>query len=250
MATVNVPDFLPSANGLRFANDFPKVPLIQIPVPGTTIRLGDASDGLCGGMTYLTADLARAGLPPPPGTDPPSAGPLFEYLVKRAFQSFDLPDGPLQYLLWMGLPDRDALFGLHGVVWRTLTQEWPKVRADLDGGTLSPLGLVRTRSFNPKDLGLNHQVLAYGYELDESAKKLRVRVCDPNFPGDDGVAVQVSLADPIEASSFTYVAGDHPVRGFFRTAYRWNDPSSVAGSPASLATGLDGSEIQSDQEPM
>ena len=41
-----------------------------------------------------------------------------------------------------------------------------------------PLGPVTVHSTNPLDLGMNHQVLAYGYELDGTA--LTLRVYDPN----------------------------------------------------------------------
>jgi len=230
MGEVRVPGFLPSVSGFSFPNDFPNVPMVELPIPGMPVKLGDASNGLCGGMSFAAADLFASGRPPPPDEIPPSSGPLFQFLVKRAIDSFDLPDGPLKYLLWMGLPDQDALFGIHGLAWRTMTQEWPALKADLDAGKPSPLGLVRTRSFNPKDLGLNHQVLAYGYDEGAGpAAPSRVLVYDPNYPGDDAVAITVTTGDPAGRSTFAYVAGDHPVRGFFRSGYRPADPSSIAG---------------------
>ena len=230
MAQVRVPGFLPSVAGFRFVNDFPKVPMVELPIPGMPVDLGDASNGLCGGMAFAAADLFVAGLSPPPNEAPPASGPLFQFLVKRAIDSFDLPDGPLKYLLWMGLPDQDALFGIHGLARRTMTEEWPTTKADLDAGKPSPLGLIRTRSFNPKDLGLNHQVLAYGYDDGpEAAGSVRVLVYDPNYPGDDSVAITVAMGDPVERSTFAYVAGDSPVRGFFRSGYRAADPTSIAG---------------------
>jgi hypothetical protein len=228
--TVRIPGFSPAANGFRFANDFPKVPMIALPVPGMHLGLGDASNGLCGGMTLSSADLYTAKRPPPEDQVAPGSGPLFDYLVGRAFDSFDLPDGPARYLLWMGLPDQDALFGIHGLAWRTMTQEWPAVRADLAAGRPTPLGLIRTRSFNPKDLGLNHQVLAYGYDLDQAAGTASIAVYDPNHPQDGTVTIGITVASPPERSTFRYVDGELPVRGFFRTAWRPHDPSSIASS--------------------
>ena len=41
------------------------------------------------------------------------------------------------------------------------------MRRELDAGRLAALGLIRPRSRNPLRLGENHQVLAWGYGLDE-----------------------------------------------------------------------------------
>ena len=264
--SVRVPGFLPSLYGLRFPNAFPPTPVLR--VPGTGIGVGNAADGLCGGMTFMARDLFEHHLAPPPDVTPPPDGPLFRYLVNRAITSFDLPAGPAKYELWMGLPDHSSFFGAPGVVWRTLAREWPAVRADLDRGVPCPLGLIRTRSWNPMDLGRNHQVLAYGYDLRAgpdggdagAARALDVLVYDPNWPGRDDVAIRVVLTDPLEASTVAYMDGDAPVRGFFRSAYRSADPSAVVPGPAGVppgpgpgpgpvATGLPGSEIQSDHEP-
>jgi hypothetical protein len=227
---VRVPGFSPAAYGFRFANDFPKVPVVGLPVPGMHLGFGDASNGLCGGMALTAADLYTAKQPPPEDPTAPASGPLFQYLVKRSFDSFELPDGPLRYLVWMGLPDQDALFGIHGLAWRTVTQELPKIRADLDAGRPSALGLIRTRSFNPKDLALNHQVLAYGYDQDDATRRITaIHVYDPNYPQDGTVGISVTVATPPERSTFGYVEGDRPVRGFFRTGWTAQDPSSIAG---------------------
>ena len=127
------PGFLPSRYGLRFPNAFPPTPFLR--VPGTSIGVGNAADGLCGGMTFMARILFEHRLAPPPDTTPPPDGPLFRDPVGRAIASFDLPSGPAKYEeLWMGLPDHASFFGMAGVVWRTLAQEWPAVRADLDAG--------------------------------------------------------------------------------------------------------------------
>jgi hypothetical protein len=256
---VRVPGFLPSAWGLHFPNAFPRTPVLRI--PGTTRGVGNAADGLCGGMTFMVRDLFEHGIAPPPDATPPADGPLFRYLVRRAFSSFDLPAGPAKYQLWLALPDHGTWLGMRGVVERTMVDEWPSIRGHLDLGRTCPLGLVRARSFNPMDLGLNHQVLAYGYDLttdgDGTAVGLDVLVYDPNYPGRDDIAICVALRRPVGDSTVGYLAGDRPVRGFFRSVYRSVDPSAVGGaavaeppgsSPA--ATGRDGSEIQSDQDPV
>lgn len=62
-----------------------------------------------------------------------------------------------------------------------------------------PLGLVRRTGVNPFRLTRNHQVLAYGYELD--GERLVVRIYDPNWPDDDSVALVVDgVVDPASAT--------------------------------------------------
>jgi hypothetical protein len=225
-----VPGFLPSTSGLRFANSFARVPVRRIGIPGVlSLGIGDASNGLCGGMVFAARDYLEAGRPPPPDTAPPSEGPLFDYLVDRLFDSFDLPLGPGRYLQLMSpvLPDGETLLGRlglgpHGRAWRMIRQEWPKVRADLDAGHPSPLGLVKVRSSNPFDLKENHQVLVYGYELREDAVVLRLY--DPNLPGRDDVTLSLGLRDPTRPASLAASPPGRRVLAFFRVTYRPEAP--------------------------
>ena len=60
--------------------------------------------------------------------------------------------------------------------------QWPRVRRELDAGRLAALGLIRVPSRNPLRLGENHQVLAYGYGLDEPSGSLLIAIYDPNHP--------------------------------------------------------------------
>jgi hypothetical protein len=226
MSTTMVPGFLPSTNGFAFANRFPPVPVLRVLVGRRRIGLGRASDGLCGGMTFAAADLFVDGrLPPRNVTVAPGSGPLLRYLVRRAYHSLSIPAGPVKYAWWSIVPDADAFFGLlQGLGTRTLVGEWPRVRADLDAGRPCPLGLVRVHSAKPRRLVLNHQVLAYGYRMDDATgRPVAIHVYDPNHPGDDAVAITVM------PHGFAYVAGEPPVRGFFRSRYRPSDPGAVAG---------------------
>jgi hypothetical protein len=86
----DVPGFLPSTSGFHFDNLFDSVPLINIDVLGQQISIGDASNGLCGGMAYAARDYFEAGISIPPDTTAPSSGPLFDHLVRRLFDSFNL----------------------------------------------------------------------------------------------------------------------------------------------------------------
>jgi hypothetical protein len=179
-------------------------------------------------MVFAARDLFEAGIAPPPATEPPAGGsPLFRYVVRRLFHSFDLPVGPARYMAWMVLPSGPGRLRLRGVAARTVGREWPLIRRDLDRGVLTPIGLVRVRSFNPLELGRNHQVLAYGYELDARSARAAISVYDPNHPGDDDVALSFSLK-PGRNWDVDYVAGELPVRGFFRTRFRPVDRGSQA----------------------
>jgi hypothetical protein len=220
-----VPGFLPSTSGFRFPNAFPHVPLRHIGIPGViTLPIGDASNGLCGGMTFAVRDYFEGGRTPPVDATPPGAGPLFDYLVDRLFDSFDLPSGPTRYLQLMNpaLSDGDSLLARlgiapHGRAWRMITQEWPQIRRDIDEGTLSTLGLVRVKSIDPFDLGDNHQVLAYGYE--RTGAMLTLRLYDPNRPGRDDVTLSLAVNDPTHAAPVHVFPAGPPVFAFFRVPY-------------------------------
>ncbi len=221
-----VPGFTPSINGFHFANDFEAAPVLTIPVPPFgDVPVGNAAGGLCGGMVFAVCDIFQKGLRPPPDTRAPGPGtPLFHYLTRRLLDSFNGPRGVFKYLEWMRFPDDAHFFGvLRSIAWHTVHDGWPGVREDLDQGLLCPLGLVEVESLNPFDLGKNHQVLAYGYDLDEDAGALKVLVYDPNNPDQDDVTLSVNLADADNPSRVTFSA-DPDGRGFFRTPYSAADP--------------------------
>jgi hypothetical protein len=230
MPAVRVLDFLPSRDGFRFANCFPPQPLMRLPLPWLfRLRIGNAANGLCGGMIFSACDLFHARTPPPACTDPPGYGsPLFRCLVRRLFASFHLPWGPLKYYRWMRYTDAP---GRASLARRTVASEWPRVRREIDAGRPAALGLVLVRSANPFQLGKNHQVLAYGYALDEGAGKLTLNVYDPNRPGRDDLTLDVALNRLDEPGAIVASWGE-AVRGFFWTPYR---PSqSVVDAVASM----------------
>jgi hypothetical protein len=230
MATAAVPGFLPSSAGFRFSNSFPKVPVRRIGIPGViSIPIGDASNGLCGGMAFAVRDYFEAGREPPPDRTAPAEGPLFDYLVDRLFDSFDLPFGPVRYLELMSpaLPDTETIWSQlrlapHGRAWQMANVEWPSVRQEIDSGHPSALGLIRVKSSNPLDLKQQHQVLAFGYE--ELGSSLTLRVYDPNSPGRDDVAISVDLTDPAHASPPSSFPPGPLVHAFFRVPYAPTPP--------------------------
>ncbi|MGZ6546217.1 MAG: hypothetical protein ACXVEI_12990 [Actinomycetota bacterium] len=232
----SVPGFLPSTHGFRFANDFPKVPVRRIGIPGVvSIPIGDASNGLCGGMVFAVRDYFEAGRTPPADTTAPGDGPLFDYLVSRLFDSFDLPFGPVRYLELMSpaLPDGETSWsrlGLapHGRAWRMINQTWPTVRADIDAGHPSPLGLVKVKSTNPLDLKEDHQVLAYAYDV--TGGMLTLRLYDPNWPGRDDVMLSLDLATPTQPTPVTPSPPGSPVFAFFAVGYTAKAPPPLPGT--------------------
>jgi hypothetical protein len=166
---------------------------------------------------------------------PPAAdAPLTTYITDRLVDSFALTRGlssnVARYLSLMSTPDRDAWFvdGVGSVIAR---REWPKVKADIDAGRLSPLGLVGGERVWPTDfaakakmLGHCHQVLAYGYRLDDE-RRLTLRVYDPNDPGADDSTIETSLADPDGGCALatpritSHISGHGEFRAFFRHDY-------------------------------
>ncbi len=222
-ATSQLTGFLPSLDGFHFDNRFPAVPDRVITTPFGDLPIGNAANGLCGGMVYAALDYYNARQPIPADTDAPSSGSLFDYLVSRLIDSFDLPTGVLRYMEWMNpnYPDSQTFFGklfggLNGRPWCMIRQEWPVIKARLDAGQACPLGLVRLLSKEMKDLGHNHQVMAYGYDL--KGTDLTLYIYDPNYHNNDEITLKLSTADPQHATQVTYSTGE-AVYCFFHTAY-------------------------------
>lgn len=225
--------FLPSQHAFRFGNSWPSQPAVTVDTPFGDVDIGNAKGGLCGGMVFASVDYWHAGAEP--ATDRPAAGqPLYKFLVRRLIDSWHIPAGIAQYYQWMNLPDGDATFRVlgrkviveRGLAWRTIRLQWPQIRADLDKGVPAALGIVTVDSANPKDLAFNHQVLAWGYQVE--GRDVTVRVYDPNRGPRDDIAIRFSTGDATRPVVFDHDLGlSRPVRGFFRTAY------APAGPPRS-----------------
>jgi hypothetical protein len=177
--------------------------------------------------------------PLPDRTPPPQGSPLFNFIVGRLFDSFNIPGGVTKYFGWMTTPDHDTgiwPFIRPGLSRLTILDEWPKIRADIDAGHPPPLGAVTLFSPNPGDLGQNHQVLAYGYDLDDSSN-LTLHVYDPNTSpaAADNVHLSLNIANPGQSTAITHnINIGHPIRGFFRTDYTAKDPTFLLPPPPAL----------------
>lgn len=234
---VMVSDFLPSTSGLRFPNAFPMSSFPGIPILNKILPVPDGY-GLCGGMAFTVRDYFEAALAVPPETAPPTAGPLFDYLWLRLLGSFNLPFGPKRYLALMNpaLPDHETWASNQGLAprgraWVMINEEWPKIRAEINSGHPSPLGLVTVKSINPGQIFDNHQVLAYGYNLDGA--NLKIYVYDPNYPGNDNITIALSIADPQHTTPVTY-SGGGDLWCFVRSDYTFSRPPLEAGMAANI----------------
>ena len=179
-----VTGFKPSIHGLHFANRYPSGPTVRLGmIDPRWVGVGDASAGLCGGMSWFVRERFESGLPTPADTTAPDNGsPLFRAIVRRQVLSLDWLRGPLRFWLSAGASaerlKRD-----------TLEREWPRIRTAIDRGRLPMLGLVRHRGWNPFELTRDHQVLAFAYESAGPAGPHTLRLYDPNWPDRDDVSI-------------------------------------------------------------
>jgi len=230
--TRQMTEFLPSTHGFHFDNNFPAVPDLVFHTPLGDLKIGDASNGLCGGMVYAAMDYFNAGLTIPADSTPPSSGNPFNYIVKRLFDSFDLPVGVLKYIAMMNplFPDGQAAIGnlgtaVNGRAWTMIRQEWPAIKQKLDTDQACPLGLIKVKSNDLGQLGHNHQVLTYGYDLKDNY--LTLYIYDPNYHNDDTITLGLNLSDPQHATPVTYSTGES-VFCFFHTDYAFSMPPAEA----------------------
>ena len=195
-----VPGFLPSTHGLRFANRFAPGPTLRLgPIDPRWVGIGDASAGLCGGMSWYVRERFEARLPIPTDTEAPANGStLFRTLVRRQVLSLDWLRAPLRF--WLA-----GALGTERAGRRSREIEWPRIRADIDAGRPSMVGLVRHTGLNPFSMTQSHQVLAYAYEVDGDAVTLRIY--DPNWPSRDDVAITLGMGGEIRQSTGEPLAG-------------------------------------------
>lgn len=232
-----VEGFVPSVNGFHFANSWPAGTTVRtIEVGPVSVPIGDAANGLCGGMVFAALDYFEEGSQPPAQTQAPAGegDPLFDYLVDRLFDSFDLPSLPLTLMKLMDplYPDTDQNVlnpvGLaNGRAFAMAREAWPQIRDAIDSGHPCPIALVKVISANPFDLGQNHQVLVYGYQVDGTV--LTLWIYDPNEPDDDDVRMVLDIARTDVAIAVDYQCNnppspDHAVRCFVTTAYAPKSP--------------------------
>jgi hypothetical protein len=196
-------------------------------------------------MVFTVRDFYEAGFVPPLTTQPPQteADPLYTYIVNRFYASFNLPGGVSRYYALMdpALPDHEtdlskAGLAPHGRAWVMIKEEWPKIQKDIDAGKPSPIGLVLVKSLNPTDLGNNHVVLVYGYDLNGT--DLTLHIYDPNKPDDDTITLSLSITDPDHTTAITYAPAPS-INCFFHLDYSpVVPPQNAAFSSQNMAQSL------------
>jgi hypothetical protein len=181
--------FLPSTNGLHFANRWEPGPTVRFGIlDPRLIGVGDASAGLCGGMSWFVRERFENGQPIPADVAAPANGsPLFKAIVRRQIMSLGWMRIPLRF--W-----RAASMDPAGLTRRTVEKEWPRVRTEIDAGKLVLIGLIRHHGSNPMHLNRDHQVLAYAYETEGPTGPMTIRAYDPNWPDRDDIAIHLSAA--------------------------------------------------------
>ena len=241
--TRQMTDFVPSQHVFHFDNRFEKVQPFKLV---GELRYGNASKGMCGGMVYAALDYFNAGLDLPriapddisTRFGSPLSGPLLDYLGQRLLQSFDIPDGVKTYIELMntGFPDalRRGSLGLapRSRAWRMVREEWPFLKRKLDSGQAWPLGLIRVETDDVSQIGDNHQVLAYGYDL--AGSDLTLFIYDPNFHDRDDITLKLNIGDPEHKVQLTYSDPDRPVYCFFQTRYTYARPPSEQPAPGRI----------------
>lgn len=198
-----VPGFRPSTHGLHFANSYPPGPTVKLgPIDPRWVGIGDASAGLCGGMSWLVRERFEAGKPIADDREAPANGsPLFKTIVRRQVFSLDWMRGPLRFWIAAGR-------GAKAAEASTRSTALPKVQTAIDAGRLPMVGLVRHTGWSPFALTTDHQVLAYAYATDGATGAITIRLYDPNWPDRDDVTITV------DAFGLRQNSGE-PLVGFF-----------------------------------
>lgn len=207
--------FRPSIHGWHFSNmTWPRVPNAEIDLGLFKIPIGNASQGMCGGMVYSAIDYyMRHREIPEIRTNPESfMDPYFAFISTRLYDSFHLPTGPLNtYIPYTSAdfpPQSRPAVTIKGI---------PHIRARIAAGTPVALGLIGAVSNDLINaLADNHQVLAYSYS--RSGAHVRLGIYDPDLDDVDDLYLD------LDAESMNVLALDHNtsmanIHMFFDTDY-------------------------------
>lgn len=78
------------------------------------------------------------------------------------------------------------------------------------------------KSLDPSDLGENHQVLAYGYQM--RGNNVEIFLYDPNHPNMDNLKMSFNAFTTAERIVVTHNIKEAPIYCFFRTNYSFKKP--------------------------
>lgn len=213
--------FTPRQHGFHFGNSFNNEIFNNFLGSWTT-------KGRCGGMAFASLDYYYAGRAVPAHTGdcfpngkvPEDSSGLAGYIWDRLMDSFAA--NGIKFATWSLKRDHSTLVWGEGVPQLTKNEEFPRLMNVLKNGPAA-LGLINTQ--NVFEIGDNHQVVAYGAELDEATGKMTVYVYDNNYP-DSEIILTSNPNDLYFTSNLTYATGGHPrYRGFFVEDYSRKTPS-------------------------
>lgn len=195
---------------------------------GTQLGLDEITPNLGGGMSFATADYARAARAIYQGAEPPLVtDALYSYLVLRQTDNLDLLTiQRIVSVMSPTTPDSSvSSYGNGGAISRSssVLSELANARRDIDLGQLSSVALIETVMQDPRTLGsLHRQVLAYAYDALDDGSTL-VHIYDTEYPLDDSVTLYVPYAaDATAPITLTYSHG--VIAGLFRTPYAAKTP--------------------------
>jgi hypothetical protein len=219
--------FVPSVHGWHFSNGtWPAVANTEIALPfGLTVPVGNASNGMCGGMTYSAIDYFWAGKPIPTRIVAPAdlTDGDFNYISTRLYDSFHLGDvfdksALNKYLGYMAADGPTRAYA-------TIREALPVIRGIISTGVPAALGLIGANAAGIFDgvanLGNNHQVAAYSYRRDGSIVTLGIYDC--NYNDRDDLTIVIN-ADVMVNPSITHNVSTNPLYMFFETGYTFVSP--------------------------
>lgn len=205
-------EFIPATHGLQYVNSYPGywIPFSVQSVPD--IPSVSKRYGLCGGMCATSMDFLLAGRPIPQRRRRPGrVTPLHRYIHSRQVDSLTNGTQVARFVRWMSLPDT--------AVHRRTAEELKTIRANLDKGIPTPIGMVYVSTKDTMQIWQNHQILACKYEeLDEG--RIRILVYDPNYPRRNDIFVE-SWPDGKDSVQSVQRIGrkDKVTRGYFVMPY-------------------------------
>lgn len=222
-------DFVPSTHGWPFAaTDLPSPPLVLTLNSGSQLSLDQVTATLAGGLCFAAADYYRTDSRPPQDASVEAQSALYAYLVGREIDSLDQPTiARIIATMNPSVPPYDigAYVTVNGVISRAralLTIELPRIVMDLQRGYLVQLCLIEKPTSDARLLGeSNHQVVAYGFDMSETATVLHVY--DPMYPAEDNLTLTFATTSvPTAPIALSYAAPSMSVpkiAGFFYVPY-------------------------------
>jgi len=204
--------FAPKTHGFHFKNEFTNV-IIDIGSINWTTH------GRCGGMAFAALDYFYKGLTIPSTTNvPPNESVLAKYIYDRLIDSF-LTNG-VKFVDWTITRCDYSSTLWEGVPQLTKTKEFPALMRDLKNGPVA-LGIVSATKISNLGSG-NHQVVAFGAELDKNTGKMTVYVYDNNYP--DKIVTLTSFPTDLYFTQSGENIDIKTIRGFFVESYSKKDP--------------------------